>query len=141
MWQQGAVSDKGKPWLGTADLGPGRETELRSQAPQEPKRLAGEKQMLTVLTATEADMQLSALAHGLNLLDYLWEEKENTSEREYVDLLFMSYMKAWLFENAGVSHLHPPWPLPQYRVAKGSCSLEWSRVSQSCWFQNVKVEE
>lgn len=53
----------------------------------------------------------------------------------------MSYMKAWLFENAGVSHLHPPWPLPQYRVAKGSCSLEWSRVSQSCWFQNVKVEE
>lgn len=105
QWQPGeAFGTAWDSWSGTRQ----RVTELRSQAPQESKRLAREKHTHTVLTATEAEMQLSALAHCLNFLDYLWEEKENTSEREYMDLSFMSCMKAWLFGNAGVSHCTLP---------------------------------
>lgn len=60
MWQHCAISDsRGEAlawdsWSGSQQ----RVTELRSQAPQESKRLAGEERTRTVLAATEANAAL-----------------------------------------------------------------------------------
>lgn len=94
-----------------------RTTELRSWARQESK--IGRRRVYThgVPCHRNEHTALAALARCLNFLDYLWEEKENTSDRIWIYHLCLTWKLGCLQTLVSHSCSPPTW----FRVAKGNC--------------------